>query len=221
MSEMNHRYRITLLRHALSVANETRVVQGQQDSPLSATGRVQAQELAQYWHDAGRTFDRIISSPLTRAKMTTKIITQLIPADVEYSEQWMERRYGVAEGMKYEEYRKLLRSEPKPSPYENIFETGESEWDLFLRASAAIQDLLDQPPGEVLVVSHGGILNASLHSILGVSPSSPSLRIRFAFENTGHAKIQYDRNTQIWWILYLNDHKHLDHKPQDQPRSAE
>jgi broad specificity phosphatase PhoE len=209
MKEQTQRHEMIFLRHGRSIANQEHLVQGQQDSPLSETGVEQVRALATLWKSEGVNFDHIISSPLERAAMTARIIAETIKAEIEPNESWMERRYGNAEGMKYSEFRELLNKNPRPSPYKSAFGTGESEWDLFLRASSAIQELLKRPPGHYLVVSHGGILNAALQSILGVSPSSPIVRTIIRFDNTGHTKVTYDDFTQMWRINYTNDRRHL------------
>jgi broad specificity phosphatase PhoE len=72
-------------------------------------------------------------------------------------------------------------------PYQAVGETGESQWELYLRAGRAVQNLLKNPPGRYLVVSHGGILNLAFYAILGIAPQANFTGPRFRFANTAYA----------------------------------
>ena len=201
-------HRITFLRHAQSIANQGRIVQGQQNSPLSELGIRQARALGKYWAAEGITFDHILCSPLQRARMTVEVAFAG-NMDIEFVEQWKERRYGKAEGMDYATFRQTLNENSNRSPYSPVFETGESDWDLYLRASSAVQKILRRPSARYLIVTHGGILNAALHSILGLSPSTRGGHSIMRTSNTGSAHLRYDHT---WMVLSLNDTRHLGSK---------
>ena len=64
------KYNITLLRHGESLGNAGGIHQGQADFELSEIGLAQAHALADRWQRESVTFDRIISSPLLRARQT-------------------------------------------------------------------------------------------------------------------------------------------------------
>ena len=198
-------HQITFLRHAETIANQGRIVQGQQNSPLSDLGIQQAKAVGKYWAAEGITFDHIVCSPLQRARMTVELAFGK-NIETELDDQWVERRFGKAEGMDYDSFRRTISAHTDRSPYTPVFETGESDWDLFLRASSAIQDILRRPSAHTLVVTHGGILNAALHSILGLSPSAPASRSIMRTSNTGSTHVQHNRT---WMILSMNDTRHL------------
>lgn len=198
-------HQITFLRHAETIANQGRIVQGQQNSPLSDLGIQQAKAVGKYWAAEGITFDHIVCSPLQRARMTVELAFGK-DIEIELDDQWKERRFGEAEGMDYDSFRRTISAHTDRSPYTPVFETGESDWDLFLRASSAIQDILRRPSGHTLVVTHGGILNAALHSILGLSPSASGSRSIMRTSNTGSTHVRHNR---IWMILSMNDTRHL------------
>src|SRR3989304_4016564 len=88
--------------------------------------------------------------------------------------------------------------EHPPAPYEPVFRSGESEWDLYLRAAGAVQSLVRRPPGAYLVVSHGAILNAALRSILGIPPRGRAWPTRFVFDNTGYAVLEDEPASAPW-----------------------
>ena len=96
------------------------------------------------------------------------------------------------------------------TPYDPIGESGESNWDLYRRAGEAVQDLVNLPPGDYLVVSHGGFLNRVLYVILGIVPQVNFSGARFRFGNTSFAVLQYNPSRHIWLMDSLNkDHHRL------------
>jgi broad specificity phosphatase PhoE len=205
---MSHAF--TFLRHGLSLANKDGIVQGQMDFPLSEEGLDQVNALADYWAEEGRRFELIISSPLARARSTAEVIGDRLRLPIEFDERWMERRLGTAQGKAYEEIESLFADAPHPSSHEPLFEHGESEWDLFLRAAGAVQDLVRRPAGDYLVVAHGAILAAAFRSILGISPSTGRVRpVRISFENTGYSLFLYESETARWSLQKHNVTHHL------------
>jgi len=205
---MTHTF--TFLRHGLSLANEAGIVHGQMDFPLSEEGVDQVKALAGYWAEEGRRFKLILSSPLARARRTAEIVGEKLRIPIEFDDRWMERRLGTAEGKAYEEIELLFANQQHPRSHDPIFERGESEWDLFLRAAGAVQDLVRRPPGDYLVVAHGAILAAALRSILGISPPAGRVRpVRISFENTGYSLFLYDSETGRWSMQRHNVTHHL------------
>jgi len=85
---------------------------------------------------------------------------------VEMDPDWMERDNGLLAGLRPDQVEERQLRPPFIHPYQRIGETGESQWELYLRAGRAVQGLLHRPPGRYLVVSHGGILNHALYAIL-------------------------------------------------------
>jgi broad specificity phosphatase PhoE len=200
---------ITLLRHGLSTANETGVIQGQLDYPLSEVGLAQVRALAEYWLAQGEKFDAVVSSPLLRARQTAEIIGSHLSLPIEYDPIWIERHMGDGQGLHEDAFDQALTSRPSPSPYEPSFGSGESHWDLHRRAGDALQGLVRRPPGSYLVVSHGALLNALLRALLGLAPYGRAKMVGFVFTNTAFARVQYDAVTAGWRIHALNATPHL------------
>jgi broad specificity phosphatase PhoE len=200
-------HHVTLLRHGQTTANEESVIQGQMDFPLSPTGILQAQALAAEWRRGSARFDLIISSPLQRARRTAEIVAEALGSPLEIDAAWQERHLGEAEGRDGDAAFAAL--DQFPSPHERAFGTGESEWDLFMRAIRAAQALIRRPAGRYLVVSHGAFLNSVLRAILGISPRGRIWPPRFVFENTGYAVLEYDDDIARWSLHRLNETSHL------------
>jgi broad specificity phosphatase PhoE len=203
---------IVFLRHGLSTANEEGIVQGQRDYPLHKEGIRQVKILADYWSSRRQTFDQIFCSPLLRAKHTAEILAADLEIPLQEDPIWMERRLGSAEGLPYEQIQAtLLDRQEHPSSYEPLFESGESEWDLYNRASKALQTLLNCAHLSILVVSHGGILSAVMRAILGVSPPPGHNRPPgFRFDNTGYSEVIFDYGISRWLILSHNTKPHME-----------
>jgi broad specificity phosphatase PhoE len=201
-------YQFTFLRHGESVGNAQSRWQGQSNYPLTDQGRAQAEALAKRWQSEKVKFDLLISSPLERAVETAKIIASELTVEVETDEIWLERAIGEMEGLTIEE----VRRKPRPSyttPYDHIGGDGEGDWALYLRAGRALHGLLHQPPGNYLIVSHGGLLNQLMHAILGMAPHADPSGVRFRFENTAFARVMYIPQQHRWNIDALNDRAHL------------
>ncbi|TET39424.1 MAG: histidine phosphatase family protein [Anaerolineales bacterium] len=203
-------HKIILLRHGLSTGNEKGIIQGQKDYPLAEEGIEQSRSLSHYWKDHGFSFDVIIASPLLRAKQTAEIIASSMKLPIEFDKAWCERQSGKAEGKPFTEVKLHYADQPNDTAYDPIFDSGESRWDLFIRAANAMQHLLRRPAGSYLVVSHGAILGAALHTVLGISPSPGRVRpMRLGFANTGYAVLTFDATEARWELRHLNVTCHL------------
>jgi len=202
------RYNITLLRHGESVGNAEGKHQGQADFPLTEKGEAQVRALVDRWLKEKIHFDLIISSPLSRARGTAQIIAETLHIPLDFSPLWMERDNGVLAGLRPEEAIVTYPRPPFIHPYLPIGQTGESQWELYLRAGKAVQDVLHRPAGNYLIVSHGGILNMVLYAILGITPQANFYGPRFRFGNTAFASLSYNPNEHKWYIHGINDRTH-------------
>jgi len=201
-------YHVTFLRHGESVGNAKERFQDHADFPLTDKGRAQARALAKRWHAEGMTFDQCISSPLLRARQTAETISARLNIPLELDPDWMEIDNGLIAGLTPEQ---AEIKAPRPdflTPYTHYGETGESRWEVFLRAGRAIQHILDRRPGRFLVAAHGGILNMALYAILGISVQAYSTGPRFMFYNTTFATFTYEPDHHNWRMLNFDDRRH-------------
>ena len=201
-------YHLTLLRHGESQGNFEGRHQGQADFPLTDLGREQAKTLLARWKSEGKEFDLVISSPLARARETAEIIATGLNASLEFDPLWMERDNGLMAGLSPEEVRQTLPVPAFIHPYQPVGQTGESQWQLFLRAGNALQSLFSHPPGKYLIVSHGGLLNMFFYAVLGIAPQPNFHGPRFRFNNSAFATLSYNPASHHWYILGVNDHLH-------------
>jgi len=201
-------YWITLLRHGESQGNFEGRHQGQADFPLTELGRQQTKALVDRWKTEKISFDLVISSPLVRAHETAVMISTELKAPLELDPLWMERDNGLMAGLSEEEVRETLPQFDFIHPYQPVGQTGESQWELFLRAGRAVQSLLDRPPARYLIVSHGGLLNMFFYAILGIAPQPNFHGPRFRFNNTAFSTLHYNPGSHRWYVISVNDHFH-------------
>lgn len=202
-------FTLIFLRHGESVGNAEGYYQGQKDYPLTSRGRNQIKRLISRWQVDGTHIDKIITSPLIRSKETAEMIGETLGCPVEQDADWRERDMGLLTGVLRQSPDSIY---PRPeffTPYENMAETGEGNWALYLRAGRAIHRILQQPPARYLIISHGVILNQALHVVLGMTPQASGQGVHFRFVNAAFATVYYDPSKHKWVVWGLNDFTHL------------
>ena len=196
-------YDFVFLRHGESVGNAEERFQGQADYPLTDTGRRQAQALAERWKQEGLQLDLVITSPLARARETAVIIAQELGIPVEEDRIWMERNAGEIAGLTREETLERFPDAAQRTPYDPFGDSGEGDWELFLRAGTAVHRLLKRPAGQYLIVTHGGLLNKVMYAVLGIPVQLHTNGPSFRFGNTGFAILRYLPGRHQWRLLRL------------------
>jgi broad specificity phosphatase PhoE len=161
--------RLLLVRHGQSTWNREHRIQGQLDPPLSEEGRSQAERLGQRL--AGRKLAGFYSSDLKRAFETSQLIGALIHMQPEPVAGLREIYLGDWEGRTTEE---LAQRFPDAwarwteEPNWDVVPGGEGGARFEARAAAALDAILRRHShGDVLVVTHGGLIQVALHRILG------------------------------------------------------
>ena len=146
---------VCFIRHGQTDWNLQARMQGREEVPLNETGIAQARECAKGFKDAldraGISWTKIISSPLSRASDTAKIIKDAVGCEYfGIDERIIERDFGEMSGLVYEEYsRATFNNVPEIKTVETI----ES---LMERLNAFIKDNVKM--GErVLIVTHGAV----------------------------------------------------------------
>ena len=196
---------LTLLRHGISEANATGILQGQADWPLSDAGRQQSQDLAEFWTASGVRFSTIVSSPLSRALETAEIIAARLNCPLEENQLLMERKWGRFESKPLTELEAYYEHNRPLSLFEQPPPDGESYWQLYTRAGKFMQQLLGRPPRDFLVVSHGGLLAALLMIALQIAPAlMPRTGARLTLDNCGFSELEYDHDHPRWVVEHIN-----------------
>ncbi|TMD16716.1 MAG: histidine phosphatase family protein [Chloroflexi bacterium] len=161
--------RLVLIRHGQSIWNQEHRIQGQLDPPLSDQGRRQAALLGARL--AGRRFAGFYTSDLKRAFETAELIGRAVHLEPEPRTSLREVYLGEWEGKTTEEIAARY-----PEAWASWVE--EPDWDVVphgeggaafdTRVAAAMDEILQQHEhGDVLLVTHGGVIQIALHRIVG------------------------------------------------------
>ena len=136
--------------------------QGQADPPLSTHGRLQAHKAAK----AIGSIDVVVASTLERARDTAELISaELGIGPVHAEPRLMERDAGEWSGLTRAEIREqwpgYLQEDPTDRSQERRPPGWESDTSVLERTFSAIAEITTTfPPGDILVVTHGGIIYA-------------------------------------------------------------
>lgn len=190
---------ICLVRHGETDWNLHHRYQGRADVPLNATGRQQAQRVAEAIGADG--WDAIVSSPLSRSMETARAIANVAgidPGEIEQEPDLVERAYGEAEGLTLAEREARFPEGNWP---------GLEEWDdVAKRSMLVLERIAARHPGKrVLVVCHGGVINA----ILAVVTNGEMGTGITVIINT--ARTVLVRQGDAWAVESVNVTDHLEH----------
>lgn len=145
--------RVGLLRHGQTDWNIDFRLQGTSNIPMNETGVAQARAAAAA---LSPIWNSIVSSPLDRALKTAEIAAERLGIDsIGVEPLLLERSFGDAEGMRYDEWRKHYPDSKVPG--------GESIADLEKRCHLLLKKLAtDFESQNVLTVSHGALIRKLL-----------------------------------------------------------
>jgi probable phosphoglycerate mutase len=168
--------RIIAVRHGETAWNVDSRIQGQTDIALNDTGRRQARRVGEAL--AGEPITAVYSSDLGRAHETAKSIAELAGIPVVPEEGLRERSFGMFEGKTFDEIHQTwpdhAQNWRKRVPDWQPPEGGESLLELRERVTRTMHALASRHPGEqIVVVAHGGVLDALYRIATGQEVNSP------------------------------------------------
>ena len=150
--------KIILVRHGETAWNKESRLQGCTDIPLAPVGYEQLRVTGEHLAQTDISIDKILSSPLQRARKSAEIIAEQFhyPAEeIIEAPLFIERGFGECEGMVY--------SDAMAKYPDGNYPGMETLEELFARAESAIQQCADTYPGQtVLVAAHGAVIKAIL-----------------------------------------------------------
>ena len=150
---------IYLIRHGETVWNQKHLFQGSNDIPLNENGVAVARATAVGMAAAGLNFDRIYSSPLSRAYETARIICP--DQEIERDDRLREIAFGDLEGKVYTDVTAL----PMPAP------GGETFQALQARVMAFLREIAEDPDNRgkrILVSAHGGVIRSVMMTLKNI-----------------------------------------------------
>ncbi len=202
--------RFHLVRHGVTTWNRVRRFQGHTDVPLSDEGE----------HQAALTAARMSSMPITvcfasdlgRAFETARPIAESLGIEIRGSFDLREANKGSLEGKYRDPDTGMLGDEShyhdendidaRPPGGESMLDLGERSQRFFDRLESIESEL---PPGDILLVSHGGTMRTLLAVLLGLPISAGR---SFHFENCGITTVDMRGDLPALLMRY-NDTSHL------------
>ena len=179
----------------------------QWDPPLSEEGRHQSELLARRLQLMDLHPSAVYCSPLRRTRETVAPYAAAAGLEVTYDEDLIEAHIGGWEGLPFEEIvssdNELVRLVVNQQPIWHRSPGGETMPEFRSRAVTAIDGILKKHlEGDVVIVAHGGIINAYCGEVVGL-PNE----MFFLPENTSINSIVVDGEHRT--VRFLNDVVHL------------
>jgi ribonuclease H / adenosylcobalamin/alpha-ribazole phosphatase len=214
---------LVLTRHGLTPRSLPEQHLGQRvDVELSDEGRAQAGALAARL--AGVAFERVVSSPLARARQTAEIVAAALhqPADLSIDRRLSEMDYGEWEGLTYAQIYERdgdRRRAWEVDPAGIACPGGESADDVAARARAFLTDLLaehvdrhggdtaDTPP--VLAVAHSSLNRILVCVALDIPVREFRLRLQQGQVNLTALRFEHGVGPSDARLVLLNDLAHV------------
>ena len=166
---------LVVIRHGETAWNREKRMQGTTDTQLSEVGRAQAQALGRRF--AGGEFAALYTSDLSRARDTARAIGDHAGREPVVDPRLRERRFGVFEGLTAEEIRarypvEHARFTSRDPDYE--VPGGESARAFTGRCLGCLSEIAERhPDGEVIVVTHGLVLDTLYRAAHGLAHGAP------------------------------------------------
>ncbi|MCX6020227.1 MAG: histidine phosphatase family protein [Chloroflexi bacterium] len=193
-----------LVRHGETDWNRDGRVQGNTDIPLNSRGRGQARRLGERFADV--PFDLVLSSPMSRCRETAEIAMESRDVPLQYEPDLREHGWGAWEGLTFaERAARYPEAAAALARGERALPDDAETWEALAERAARARRRLDLlGAGHVLVVTHGGTLNALLSDYLGLPLVTPA-RLRFASCSVSQIEVTEERAI----VFRINDTCHL------------
>jgi broad specificity phosphatase PhoE len=198
--------RLLMVRHGESTWNHERRIQGQLDPPLTERGQMQAREIAERL--TGHEVVAMYCSDLRRVQQTARTIADAVGAEPGTMVELREIGLGEWEGKTSDELEAEypeLWDEWTMRPSWDLVPGGEGQAAFERRVHRAIDAMFDaHPEGDILCVTHGGVIQVALSRVVGRSVDGI---FPFLIENCSLSVLQ--RTVRGPVITAVNDTCHL------------
>ena len=161
---------LIIIRHGETEWNLEGRIQGHMDSPLTESGRAQAEAIATRLQTV--EVNALYSSDRGRAYSTAQVVSHKTGQDILTDKRLRELHLGKFEGLTEEEVRKRFPEEYvylKKAVPDYIYPGGESKEQFSLRVISCLEELMGKHQGEqIVVITHGGALSRLIRYTLGM-----------------------------------------------------
>ncbi len=163
--------KIYAVRHGLTKQNKLGILNGQRiDEPLEPEGVLQAEETAQ---NLPENITAIYASPMLRTKQTAEILNKKVNLEISYCNELIEIDFGSFSGRSWidinKEHEENMQNLYISQKYNfEPFANGESVQAVKNRLIKILNEIKGKKhTGNILIVTHGGILRALYHIYKG------------------------------------------------------
>jgi broad specificity phosphatase PhoE len=198
--------RIILVRHGQTPWNKDKIFRGSKDIPLNDQGREEAC-LAGEWLK-GEIIQAAYTSPLSRSRHTAEAIARHHGLKVQDLPGLRDLCYGDWEGLPLTEVKVKyadLYHQWETAPQTVRFPGGETLDELRSRALAAVEEVIQRHPDQVVLLSaHRAVNKVLIAALIGLDSSH--------FWRIGQDTTAVNRFTWaggVWHIMSINDVCHL------------
>ena len=147
----------------------------------------------------------VYASPAKRTQMTARELSEVSGLEVEILPEWVERRFGIWEGLYFNEIEKKYPKEYsnwKRNPVSFTPDLGETINDLRNRLSGSLDRLVTRHRGEnIVIVTHVGPIRVSLCESLRI-PIENYRQIRVDYASISRVDYGQTRNN----LIKINQH---------------
>ncbi|WP_419997155.1 histidine phosphatase family protein [Streptomyces boninensis] len=199
-----------LVRHGETIWHAENRYAGRTDVALTDRGHAQAADLA---HWAGtEAIDAVVSSPLSRARLTAEPAARALGLRPRIEERLLEVDFGRGDGLTRAEMSKTFPEQLTAfldDPVANHLPGGEDPATAATRGAAALTDLARElPDGRILVVAHSTLIRLVLCRLLAI-PLDSYRRVFPELHNGARTELRLradrtDRSGRAAALLTLN-----------------
>ena len=190
MHDQYHKTHFGLIRHAQTVWNQEKKIQGHSDSPLTAAGHKQASSwgliLSQF------AWDRMLASDAGRALATAEIVNAALKIPLTIDPRLKEQDWGHWESKtvrQIEAQAPHVLDDQVNAGWEFCPPGGESRLSVLKRSQQALQQAAHHYPGQnILVVTHEGIVKSLIYHLGGRKflPGEPAILKSYQLHRLGY-----------------------------------
>jgi broad specificity phosphatase PhoE len=179
MQELEKITRFGLIRHAQTVWNREKRIQGHSDSPLTPEGELQASRWGRILEQC--SWNRILASDTGRALATAEIINAYLKIPLTGDSRLREQDWGYWAGkaiLQIEAEETQVLNEQINAGWDFCPPGGESRRRVLKRSQTALLEAAERHPGEtLLVVTHEGVVKSLIYHLCGRKflPGEPAL----------------------------------------------
>jgi broad specificity phosphatase PhoE len=197
--------RLFLIRHGETEFNRLGVFRGRYEVDLNERGRKQAGEIGAALKGEGISF--VLTSPLSRAVETARILSQSIGVEYKIDEAFNNIDLGEWQGV---EKKKIQRDYPREwklwttEPEELVIPGGETVENVRQRSFARLLEITRREAATFAIVTHRSVIKTLAASLLDVA--APYFW-RFYMDNAAFSVFGYGESG--FTLLRWNDNHHL------------